>query len=481
VQSSGAAEGTAIHNPNKSESKRSAALASPASYVDATFYAAAGVPYRLWFRMRAESDNYANDSMFVQFDRSVNAQGQAVNRIGSSSAAVAFLEEGNGAGVAGWGWNDTAYGGTAMGDVVYFSTSGLQKIRLQQREDGIMWDQIVLSAATYQGRRPGDTKSDDFIVPDTFGSSAGIVASHAYPKAGAYPLVLTVADAQGKIGWAATTVTVGSPGQSTSLDADAGGPYTGGVNQQVTFDASGSEVPSGVTAAYRWTFGDEIVLDSRTLRAVGTRWRTVSDASAANRVAFENPNAGAAKIATPLASPSSYIEGSFQAAEGVPYRVWVRMRADGDSFSNDSVYMQFSGAVTSGGSATARIGTTSAHGIVLEEGNGAGMQGWGWADHSYGGLGAPVYFNDDAVQTIRVQQREDGLRIDQIVISAEAHFDAAPGSRKADGTIVPVFGPGSTGERVSHDYGRAGTYPVTLTLDGGTAGSGTDTTSVVIK
>jgi hypothetical protein len=135
--------------------------------------------------------------------------------------------------------------------------------------------------------------------------------------------------------------------------------------------------------------------------------------------------------------------------------------------------------VNASGAATARIGSANALGIVLEEGHGAGVQGWGWGDSSYGGLGAPIYFNQDGVQKIRIQQREDGIRIDQIVISANAHFDGAPGASTADATIVPVYG--ASGSVVGHVYRGPGTYPVTLTVTAGSAGSATDATVAVIR
>ncbi|CAN5422588.1 hypothetical protein BH23ACI1_BH23ACI1_11250 [soil metagenome] len=482
VQAPGAAGGWAIHNPDKGEAnKKDSPLASPGSYVNVQFYAAAGVPYRMWLRMRAQNDHYNNDSLFVQFDRSVNAQGQAIHRIGSASAAIVVLEEGNGAGVSGWGWNDSAYGGTALGAPVYFATSGLQTLRIQQREDGVMWDQIVLSSGEFFGRRPGATKLDTTIVPGSFGSSEGMTGSHTYKTAAVYPLVLTVADAQGAVGWAMTTVTVGAPVSSTALVAQAGGPYEGVVGQATRFDGSGSSVPAGVTAQYRWTFGEEIVLQAPIFTAVGSRWRKISDATAASGTALENPLANSSKLSTAAANPTSYVEATFRAAAGVPYRLWVRMRAANDAWANDSIFVQFSGTVSSSGAAVTRIGTTGAQSVILEEGHGAGLSGWGWADADYGGLAPPIYFNQDGVQTIRIQQREDGLRIDQIVISAAAHFSAAPGSLKNDNTMVPVFGAGSTGVTVQHIYRTPGTYPVTLTLDGGTAGVVTDSTAIVVR
>jgi hypothetical protein len=253
------------------------------------------------------------------------------------------------------------------------------------------------------------------------------------------------------------------------------------VGQSLSFDASGSTIPSGASATYRWTFGEEIVLDSTLLAPVGTKWRKVSDSSAAAGATLENPDAGAGKITTASANPASHIEATFRAAAGVPYRLWLRMRAENDYYGNDSVFVQFSGTVTSGGSATSRIGTSGALAVVLEEGSGAGVSGWGWADASYGGIAPPIYFNNDGDQTIRIQQREDGVRIDQVVISAAEHYAGAPGAPLSDGTIVPVFGSGSTGRTVSHTYRGAGSYPVTVTIDAGSAGKVTASTTAVIK
>ena len=218
-QASGAADGIALHNPNANAAK-AAAAAAPASYVDVRFYAAAGVPYHLWFRMRAEGDSYANDSMFVQFSGAVDAQGAAINRIGTTSAGIVILEDGRDLGVSGWGWNDEAYG--ALADPVYFATTGPQTIRLQQREDGIMWDQMVVSAAKFLKASPGLPRVDTTIVAEPEAST--MVASHAYSVAGTYPVVLTVTDNDGAPASAMTTAAIGG---STGLVARAGGPYRG--------------------------------------------------------------------------------------------------------------------------------------------------------------------------------------------------------------------------------------------------------------
>lgn len=163
VPFSGAAGGVALYNPDLGEPKPAAALASPANYVEFTFTAAAGVPYRFWLRMRALSNYYGNDSVFVQFTDSVDANNQPLYRLGTTNGAPVILEDGNGAGIAGWGWND--HGWAVMADPIYFATSGPNVIRIQQREDGIYLDQIVMSAGTFFSKSPGALKNDAVIVP----------------------------------------------------------------------------------------------------------------------------------------------------------------------------------------------------------------------------------------------------------------------------------------------------------------------------
>jgi hypothetical protein len=201
-----AAGGIAIHNPNRNVDKLSAPLASPASYVEFTVRVAAGVPYRLWLRLRAEQDSYVNDSLFVQFSGAVDASGNAINRIGTTQGAAIVLEDGKAMTIAGWGWNDAAYG--AVAPPVYFAKSGLQTIRIQQREDGVMWDQLVLSANRYRSTAPGAVRADATLLPATFGTTSGVTASHTYVLPGVFPLGLAVTDNDGATAAAVSSVTV---------------------------------------------------------------------------------------------------------------------------------------------------------------------------------------------------------------------------------------------------------------------------------
>jgi hypothetical protein len=66
------------------------------------------------------------------------------------------------------------------------------------------------------------------------------------------------------------------------------------------------------------------------------------------------------------------------------------------------------------------------------------LQGWGWQDNGWGAgvLGPLVYFSNTGTQTIRVQVREDGLMIDQMVLSPQLYLFASPGALKNDTRIL---------------------------------------------
>ena len=102
--------------------------------------------------------------MFVQFSGTVDAAGNAVSRIGTTSAYSVNLEDDVNAGVSGWGWQDNGYGTGVMGPAIRFAASGTQTIRVQTREDGYRFDQIVLSAGTYLNASPGALKNDTTLL-----------------------------------------------------------------------------------------------------------------------------------------------------------------------------------------------------------------------------------------------------------------------------------------------------------------------------
>jgi hypothetical protein len=180
--------------------------------------------------------------------------------------------------------------------------------------------------------------------------------------------------------------------------------------------------------------GDIVLWASRATVRPG--WSLVADATAAGGNRLSNANAGV-KNSTPLVTPAQYFELTFTATAGMPYRVWIRGRAQSNSYENDSAWVQFNNSVTSAGAATYRIGTTSATAVIIEDCSGCGVMNWGWTDNGYGTgvLGPLVRFSVSGQQRIRVQMREDGLSIDQIVLSPQRFLTTAPGATHNDATI----------------------------------------------
>jgi len=183
--------------------------------------------------------------------------------------------------------------------------------------------------------------------------------------------------------------------------------------------------------------GDVVLYAGDATRVVGN-WVIENDAAAAGGRRIRNPNAGVAKIVTPSAIPTSYFELTFVAQAGTPYRLWIRGKAEGNAYANDSVHVQFSKALNQSGAAVYGIGTATSTEFNLEACSGCGLSGWGWEDNGWGTgvLGPRIYFAS-GTQTIRIQQREDGLAIDQIVLSPGTYLTKPPGPTKNDTTIVP--------------------------------------------
>ena len=133
------------------------------------------------------------------------------------------------------------------------------------------------------------------------------------------------------------------------------------------------------------------------------------------------------------------------------YKLWVRMKAQNDSWANDSIFVQFEGGVQVGAQLRYAIGTTDALDINLEECSGCGVSGWGWRDERWGATrtSAPVLlrFPTPGYQRVRIQTREDGVSLDQLVLSAEQHLNAPPRTskeRRDDSVAEAVIGPGAS-------------------------------------
>jgi phosphatidylserine/phosphatidylglycerophosphate/cardiolipin synthase-like enzyme/regulation of enolase protein 1 (concanavalin A-like superfamily) len=187
--------------------------------------------------------------------------------------------------------------------------------------------------------------------------------------------------------------------------------------------------PAGATTINIWA------ADVPAASLVGL-WQFTTDPTAAGGQALLNPDKGKAKISPPLASPANYFEATFPAMAGVPYHLWIRMRASSNSLSNYAVSAQFSDSLSAFGSPMYQIGTASGAEVILQDGASGTISGWGWADNAYGTFGPDIYFAATGTHTIRIQQRNDGAIIDQIVLSPETYIRTPPGAGRNDSTIL---------------------------------------------
>src|SRR5262249_41187698 len=100
--------------------------------------------------------------------------------------------------------------------------------------------------------------------------------------------------------------------------------------------ATGAPTPAGST--------DELVLYADGAVHVAGNWTSTADSTAAAGILLQSADLGQPKITVPrTAPPMDAFELTFQADAGKPYTLWVRGRAIDDSYSNDSLYVQFDG------------------------------------------------------------------------------------------------------------------------------------------
>jgi Big-like domain-containing protein/calcineurin-like phosphoesterase family protein/purple acid phosphatase-like protein len=176
-------------------------------------------------------------------------------------------------------------------------------------------------------------------------------------------------------------------------------------------------------------------------------WRVVAEATAAGGSRLEQPNVNAARITTPLASPTHYVDFPVTVQANTPYHLWLRGKAYQNFGDNDSVWVQTSGTVDGNGVPIYRIGTSSATMVNLEDCSGCTISNWAWQDNGYGsGVSGPLLrFATSGTQTIRIQAREDGISLDQFVLSSNSYLTTAPGARTNDATILPESTGSGTG------------------------------------
>ncbi len=120
---------------------------------------------------------------------------------------------------------------------------------------------------TFDGSESSDPDGDPLTYTWYFGDGTQSTVTtptttHTYTAGQAgieevYTVTLIVND--GKVDSASSTTTATITGVNDAPVADAGGPYSGIVNEAIAFDGSGSSDEEGAIASYTWDFGDGTV------------------------------------------------------------------------------------------------------------------------------------------------------------------------------------------------------------------------------
>jgi glucose/arabinose dehydrogenase len=241
---------------------------------------------------------------------------------------------------------------------------------------------------------------------------------------------ITIPDTGGWQNWTTVskTLSLGAGVQKLRLMLDANGPT--GVFGNVNYFQfnSASAAPASDVVIY----ASDIARD-----ALRGSWSLVPAAGSPADSKLTTPDHGDANTANALASPADYFEATFSAPANTAYTLWLRIRAQGDSKFNDAVWVQFSDA-RSDGQPIYPIGTTSGLLVNLAtDATAASLDGWGWVNGAYW-LNQPVRitFATSGAHTIRIQVREDGVEIDQVVLSPDTYRTSPPGPVSNDATIV---------------------------------------------
>lgn len=202
----------------------------------------------------------------------------------------------------------------------------------------------------------------------------------------------------------------------------------------------------GSTAGPVWTFTtaaapiNQLVTYASDISAAALHgsWSHRADAKSPNRTKLITTDAGFASTNNALASPANYVDVTCNADVNRPSTIWLRLKALNNAKLNDLLWLQFSDAVAGGGPAYPLNTTDGLDVNLATDASASSLTGWGWQNTAYW-VSQPttLTFNNVGPHTLRIPVREDGVQLDQIVLSATTYLSTAPGPVTADSTIVP--------------------------------------------
>ena len=137
---------------------------------------------------------------------------------------------------------------------VYATPNRLPSVRINAPESGVEGLSLTFSASG------SDPDGNPIEYSWTFGDGSaaqGVSTTHAFSQAGTYTVTVTVTDSRnGQASDSAQVEITQRPDHNVAPVAQAGGPYRGDINQEITFDASNSYDLNLDTLTFHWDFGD---------------------------------------------------------------------------------------------------------------------------------------------------------------------------------------------------------------------------------
>ena len=118
----------------------------------------------------------------------------------------------------------------------------------------------------------------------------------------------------------------------------------------------------------------------------------------------------------------------FTAKRSTAYYLWIRMRAQSNSNANDSIHVQFSDSVDARVSRRSGSGRRARPRCCCRMDRAAARRGDGDGPTTAGISWSPSTLRADGAHVVRIQQREDGAEIDQVVLSPVTFASSAPGT-----------------------------------------------------
>jgi regulation of enolase protein 1 (concanavalin A-like superfamily) len=166
-------------------------------------------------------------------------------------------------------------------------------------------------------------------------------------------------------------------------------------------------------------------------------WTSATDPTSPSSVKLVTADNGVANADNPLASPTTYLDVTFPADANTPYTLWLRLKATANSKYNDAVWVQFSDALANGAPVYPINSTSGLLVNLATDASASSLNNWGWQNTAYWlSQATTLTFASSGTHTMRIQIREDGVQLDQIVLSPTTYLSASPGSVTNDSTIV---------------------------------------------